>query len=488
MKFFNTAEIGTSDVVLYEVPATLEASIPILFFHNKTGSAVDLTLKVYDHSNVSTGTIWPEQIAADEKFVFSKALLLNEGDKLIASASVDASIDATLCGISSMAVPISGPLNPLGDWNSVTDYVVRDLAFDDDTSWICVTPNTNSEPSLVNADWMVLAKKGAAGVAGFEADGSIKATGPFDMDGHGIELISSLNGGQLGGEREALMNGGHEVYQRGSVSILAGNSAYTLDRYLVTNDTDQTVIVTREDQDPGIVSIPGSPRFKMRLNFAVAASSGVVRVAQRCGDVYGFSGLISVSARAYLTGPAVAETLACEVVQSFGTGGSPSADVTTVAASLDIATVYDASEMTRKAQFSIPSISTKILGTDNNDYIELAWVLTPRNSGNYEICRQSFVEGDATAETDPASVRLNELPLCQEYYYQHDGNIFGSTHSGSNQMCVFPYPVTMKNNPALTYTVGAGSFVANYSTKDEAIIYLLGAGSVINMLKASADL
>ena len=196
MKFFNTAEIGTSDVVLYEVPATLEASIPILFFHNKTGSAVDLTLKVYDHSNVSTGTIWPEQIAADEKFVFSKALLLNEGDKLIASASVDASIDATLCGISSMAVPISGPLNPLGDWNSITPYLVRDLIFDDDTSWICVSPNANSQPSLVNPNWMVLGKQGVAGVTGFEADGSITATGSFDMGGFSI-LENGTDVGQI---------------------------------------------------------------------------------------------------------------------------------------------------------------------------------------------------------------------------------------------------------------------------------------------------
>ena len=323
--------------------------------------------------------------------------------------------------------------------------------------------------------------------------------GYADLPLNGAEVVYVVQGGEskqtsiaatrgLRGElRDFLINAGQEINQRGSVSIPAGSFAYTLDQYLVTNDTNQTVVVTRENQSPGSVLVPGNPRYKMRLSFAVAATTGAVRIAQRIKDVYSLQGL-NASARAYFTAPTGSEILACEIVQNFGTTGSPSSEVVTPAALLDVETIFDASTQERKAQYTVPTISGKVLGTDNNDYIELAWVLTPRQSGNYEVSRMSFVEGDASAETDPASIRLNELSLCQEYYFQYDGNFFATTHSGTNQMCEFSYPVTMRDNPALSYSISSGAFVADYSTKYGMIIYLAGAGSAISALEASAEL
>jgi hypothetical protein len=247
-------------------------------------------------------------------------------------------------------------------------------------------------------------------------------TGPIDMGGNPISKVSALNNGPLGALRNRLINGGIDVVSFNQVpttglTIAAGATGYVLDRWVVTNTTNQAVVVSQQLNTLGQMAVPGNPKYKLRMAFGTAPTSGKLRIAQRIEGVETLAGF-NASARAHFTGPIGAEALSCEVVQNFGTGGAPSASVTTAAASLDIGTVYDAGTQVRKAQFVVPSISGKLLGTGLNDYLELAWLISPRQTGNYEMARASFVEGDASSEIDPFAPRGINLEgmLCKRYY------------------------------------------------------------------------
>ncbi|WP_316859927.1 hypothetical protein [uncultured Cohaesibacter sp.] len=272
-----------------------------------------------------------------------------------------------------------------------------------------------------------------------------------------------------------LINGDFVVAQRGtSFTIAASGSAYILDRWLVTNDTDQSVTVDQSEVTLGQTDIPGNPRYKVQLTFATAPTSGTIRVEQRVEGVQKLAGK-TATARGYFYGPTGAETLAAEVVQNFGTGGSPSSEVTAGATSLDVATIYNSSSMARSAVFNVPSISGMTYGSNGDDYLALAWELSPRQAGIYEIAHMSLVEGDASSETDTFEPRSDgiEILLCQRYYWQGDADdqglsyLYASASSGM-QGPVASFQTEMRTEPtasiltAPTYSsCSSGSLVSS---------------------------
>ena len=101
--------------------------------------------------------------------------------------------------------------------------------------------------------------------------------------------------------------------------------------------------------------------------------------------------------------------------QNFGTGGSPSAQVNTPSQSVAFQVgLSGRSSLT----FDVPSIVGKTLGTNDNDYLEVIFVLQNANANTIYLADASLVEGDATAEDDPFSPRhiQQELALCQRYF------------------------------------------------------------------------
>lgn len=240
--------------------------------------------------------------------------------------------------------------------------------------------------------------------------------------------LANVGASVLAGHRNKLLNGGLGFFQRGvSIAIAAGASAYVADRFLITNGTNRSVTVDQAGLALSEALIPQEQRYKMTFTFATAPTTGTLRVAQRIESVRTLAGK-AASARGYVSGPTGAETLACEIVQNFGTGGAPSGAVTTAAASLDVATIYNAAKKERKAQFVVPGVSAKLLGTGLNDYLELAWVMTPRQAGVYEFARASFVEGDASFEADPFAGRHREEErrMLQRYCEIIDTTPFGA--------------------------------------------------------------
>ncbi len=231
------------------------------------------------------------------------------------------------------------------------------------------------------------------------------------------QVLINLDFGLLQGDRSKFINGGFAFASWGPKVINPGGAEFVCDRWIVANNTNQPVTVTHQAVPLNEVRIPGNNRGKMRMSFATAPTTGTLQVVQRIEGVHTFAGR-TASARSYFTGPAGNEALNATITQYFGTGGSPSATLVTAAALVDINKIYDAATMQRRAHFLVPSIANKTIGSNGGDWLGFTWELSPRQAGNYEIARASFVTGDAFYEPDPFFEKTiaQERPLIHRYF------------------------------------------------------------------------
>lgn len=298
--------------------------------------------------------------------------------------------------------------------------------------------------------------------------------------------------GSLSGLRNRLLNPSGEIIQRFAptgTTIAAGASAYVFDRWLVTNNTNQPVVVSQNLLAPGS-GFAMAARYTMRHTFAAAPTSGTLRLAQRIEYVTSIKpGAWTLTS--WLSGPSGTETLAAEIVQNFGSGGSPSAPVTTpmVFAGGSPTTIYSASTNRRCWGVTVPALTSKLLGNAGNDYLEAAMVLTPRQAGNYDVTWSSFVEGyEAAGETDPQSPRhtQQEFALCQRFYQRSNGYVaMRSSGYSANARAYgqhYPFPIWMRATPTLgvpnvVYTTSNSLSFENVTTAGFGAIAVASADS-----------
>jgi hypothetical protein len=168
--------------------------------------------------------------------------------------------------------------------------------------------------------------------------------------------------------------------------------------------------------------------------------------------------------------------MAIGLEQTFGTGGSPSTFVAVGAQVVTLTTSWAAFAVT----FTVPSISGKTLGTNNNDSLLVtAWT----SAGSDYNSRFATTLGLQTIGVDLWGVHIKvgthttaatalykqpelgpELARCQRYYWSlksaaANGNylryVFGSAISTTSTSFVLIPPTTMRATPALSST---GSF------------------------------
>ncbi|EKF58587.1 hypothetical protein QWE_18343 [Agrobacterium albertimagni AOL15] len=232
------------------------------------------------------------------------------------------------------------------------------------------------------------------------------------------QALANIGGGVLAGFRNKLINGAAQIIQRGGRTIAAGASAYVFDRFLVTNNTNQTVTVSQVAFALGS-GFAREARNAMRFSFTTAPTTGTLRIEQRIEFVDSIRATDHTFI-AWMSGPSGSEALAAEFIQNFGTGGSPSTQVVTpmTFAGSSPTTIFSASTNRRAWGVTVPSLSGKFLGINGNDFAAAAIVMTPRQAGNYDLTWLSFVEGNATSEEDPFAPRDrgHEIALCQRFF------------------------------------------------------------------------
>jgi len=270
--------------------------------------------------------------------------------------------------------------------------------------------------------------------------------------------------GVSGGRKNLIINGGFDVWQRGT-SFTA--NAYSSDRWLLYS-TGSTRAVSQQTFTVGQTDVPNNPKHYLRdVVTSVAGASNMVNTRYRIEDVASLSGN-TVTASFWAKADA-GKNIAVEFQQYFGTGGSPSANVEVAPATVTLTTSW--AKYTVSA--AIPSITGKTIGSNNNDFLQLLFYMdagSDKNARTNSLGQQSGTFDFANVQLELGSVATDfehrsygeELALCQRYYQfipQYAEWISGTTYSTNRVLSAIAYQGNMRVLP--TASVPAVTFYNN---------------------------
>jgi hypothetical protein len=302
--------------------------------------------------------------------------------------------------------------------------------------------------------------------------------------------------------KNKIINGDFSVNQRAFTSTTS-NGVYTFDRWR-TSLGDGTSTYSAETFTPGAAPVAGyeSANFVRIVTTGQTLSTAQTILIQRIEDVRNFAGqtiTVSLWAKAASGTPKIA----LELVQNFGSGGSPSSSVLNYAGQITLSTSWARYSFT----FLLPSISGKTLGTTTNtSYFGLNFFVsagTDLNSrtGSLGIQSNTFdiwgVQAEsgsvATAFQTATGTIQGELDACNRYYQRWNIANFskigtGVTFDATNIFAVvIPIKTNMRVAPSLATAGlaafdGSGTYAAtiggNLSTTNNICMDLVVAGAV----------
>ena len=220
-----------------------------------------------------------------------------------------------------------------------------------------------------------------------------------------------------------IINGQFDYWQRGTTSTDGTAGYYTADRTR-SDAVNGSRNMSQQAFTLGQTDVPGKPKFYFRYAATGAGAAGdLERWSRRLENVERFSDRI-VTFSFWAKASAGTPDISTEFTQIFGTGGAPSAEVTTLGIQKHtLSTSWQRFIVTAV----IPSISGKTLGTDGNDCFNINFWLSAGSTFN----ARTDTLGTQTVQVDFANLKLEfgsaatkyvlrspeeELALCQRYF------------------------------------------------------------------------
>jgi hypothetical protein len=272
------------------------------------------------------------------------------------------------------------------------------------------------------------------------------------------------NSGNFAAGKNKLINGDFNINQRNFTSSTTQNQ-YNFDRWQQFNGgTTGTLTITPQTFTIGAAPVSGyeGKNYVQCVTAASASSDTYAIFAQKIESVRTLAGqaaTISFWAKTTSGTPKIG----VELAQSFGGGGSPSAEVDTSAGAVTLSTSWTRYSVT----VSIPSISGKTIGTNNDDSLIVSlWLSAGSNfntrassiglqNATFQIWGVQIESGSSTTAFQTATGTIQgELAACQRYYYRWTS---GATYAryptlgvaSSTTIGSFPaaIPVTMRITP-----------------------------------------
>jgi hypothetical protein len=270
--------------------------------------------------------------------------------------------------------------------------------------------------------------------------------------------------GQAG--KNKIINGDFSINQRAFTSTTT-TATFGFDRFELTA-VDGTTTYSAQTFTPGAAPVAGyeSKNYARLVSTGQTATSAISRLHQRIEDVRTFAGqtaTISFYAQAGTGTPKIA----IEMVQNFGSGGSPSAAVNTNAGQVTLSTSFARYSVT----VAIPSISGKTIGTTaNTSYLQTSLFVSAGSdfnarTGSLGIQSNTFniwgvqVEYGSKAtpfQTASGGSPQSELAMCQRYYQRFSAvaanyYIGGRGNAALTTSCIMQFaPLeTMRTTPTI---------------------------------------
>lgn len=301
-----------------------------------------------------------------------------------------------------------------------------------------------------------------------------------------------------------IINGDFGVWQRGTSSTALGYGA--ADRWY-NGLSGGTVTQARQSFALGDALGSTQPAYFLRQTVSgQTLASQFALTVQRIEGVRSYAGQ-TITILGWVKVTSGTANMAVEALQSFGTGGSPSANVTGISPTTVALTT---SWAPFAVVMAIPSVSGKTLGSGNNDYLALNFWSSAGSDYNartnslglqtisVDLWGIHIRVGTWTA-ADAALYRPRalgtELALCQRYYQKDtalNANLGPLVPGGdTNRNFAAPFPVTMRAAPVI---VANGSNIGALAYVSTATAFSIGGnpGSniqcTVNAFTADAEL
>jgi hypothetical protein len=299
-----------------------------------------------------------------------------------------------------------------------------------------------------------------------------------------LSQYANLTTTPISGFRNAIINGGFDIWQRGTSFTPSSNLIYTADRFFAYNSGNGSMTVSRQTFTPGNTISGYEPQFFLRTVVASVGTSTLFNLGQRIEDVRKFAGQ-TVTVSFWMKSDA-SRTVTGFAYQLFGTGGSTF--TTTQYGTFNVTTSWQRFTAT----VNIPSISGKTIGTDSYLAIELN---LPAATQTTEIWGMQVEAGSVATPFEQRPIGT-ELALCQRYFTRIDTQSpFGGVYtlnavSAANAEfdIVIPLPVQMRSTPTPSTNISA--FISGTPTGTQVSLYrggYVGGTWTSNGLRASKN-
>lgn len=293
----------------------------------------------------------------------------------------------------------------------------------------------------------------------------------------GSQLTGITSG--LAGFRNKLINGNFDIWQRGTSAVTTVDT-YGADRWVhdMSGDTFSSTQGTFASGDT-LYDTGGAAYFTQIAVTSVGGAGNYMRFIQKIEDVRKLAGktiTVSFWAKAASGTPQIG----VELVQSFGSGGSPSAQVTGTGQAVTLSTTWTQYSVT----ITLPSINGKTIGTTpNTSFTQLNFWLDAgatfatragsigQASKTVSIAKVQLEEGSAATAFEQRPYGT-ELALCQRYLPAWTGQYAGlgvaqalsAVAAQLNLACpvtprVPPTGLTLSNFGHVTYTQPSGTAI-----------------------------
>jgi hypothetical protein len=286
--------------------------------------------------------------------------------------------------------------------------------------------------------------------------------------------------------KNSIMNGDFSINQRNFTS--ATTNVFGFDRWGFTTAGGTGTYSTQAFAVGTAVGSYSPKNYCRIVTTGQSSSSDLTLIAQRIENVATEAGqtvVVSFYAKAATGTPKIA----VELAQGFGTGGSPSAEVDTYLGQATLTTSWARYSLS----VTVPSISGKTLGTDNNNWLSLnLWVSAGSTynsrtgslglqSATFDIWGVQLEAGSTATEFQTATgIIQGELAACQRYYTKtYAQGTAPATATSTNIMAsILPtsgtgsfflsvrFPVTMRGTPTITAYDSAGASGKVYKGAD----------------------
>ena len=204
------------------------------------------------------------------------------------------------------------------------------------------------------------------------------------------------------GRKNLIINGGFDVWQRGTSFTNNNSVIYAADRYATFSNGASTT--SQQAFTFGQTDVASNPKYYLRWDVSTYSSGD--RIYQRIEDVITTSGQsVTLS---YWAKAETATTMVPQATQAFGSGGSTA--VTTAIDSVALTTSWQ--KFTRT--FTLPSVSGKTIGAGS--FLEVGLLrFTTSYTGYVDITNVQLELGSVATDFEHRSYG-EELALCQRYF------------------------------------------------------------------------